>query len=151
MQTGIEAKRNLGFFPLGVFLLHIRIGLCVKARDDKCQNCQRWGDGLKPYAESFYKSTAWQNCRNSFAKSKQGLCERCLARGELKPGEIVHHKIHLTPFNIGDPNITLDWNNLELVCRDCHAEEHQKRSRRVKVDAMGRVIFWSPPKKTFFV
>lgn len=96
---------------------------------------------LKPYAESFYKSKAWQDCRNAFAKSKQGLCERCREKGKLKPGEIVHHKIHLTPFNIGDPTVTLDWNNLELVCRDCHAEEHQKKTKRYKVDEAGRVVF----------
>jgi len=36
----------------------------------------------------------------------------------------VHHKIHLTPHNIDDPNITLSEDNLELLCRECHAIEH---------------------------
>ena len=131
-----------------MFLLHILNQGCTLLRGmtpagvpGLCQYSQRWGDCLKPYAESFYKSKAWQDCRNAFAKSRQGLCERCLANGKYKPGEIVHHKIYLTPQNITDPNVALNWNNLELVCRDCHAEEHQRRSRRVKVDEMGRVIF----------
>lgn len=49
-----------------------------------------------------------------------GLCVRC-----GKPGEIVHHIEHLTPNNINNPAITLSEDNLELLCRDCHAVEHQ--------------------------
>lgn len=52
---------------------------------------------------------------------------------------IVHHKIHITPENITDPSITLDFNNMELLCRDCHALAHT-RGKRYKVDELGRVI-----------
>lgn len=95
---------------------------------------------MQLYAETFYKSKAWQKCRTAYAKSKGGLCERCLARGIYRAGEIVHHKQHITPGNITDPNIILAWDNLELLCRDCHAQEHDRRKRRYKVDDMGRVI-----------
>lgn len=102
---------------------------------------------MKPFAKSFYTSTAWANCREAYAKSKGGLCERCLKFGQYSPGEIVHHKIHLTPANIGDARITLDWNNLELLCRDCHAEEHEAEykqrkntAKRYKIDDFGRVM-----------
>lgn len=95
---------------------------------------------MQEYAETFYKSKAWQKCRAAYAKSKGGLCERCLARGIYRAGEIVHHKQHITPGNITDPNIILAWDNLELLCRDCHAQEHDRRKRRYKVDDMGRVI-----------
>lgn len=94
---------------------------------------------LKDFAESFYKSKTWQRCRAGFVKSKGGLCERCLSKGIYRPGEIVHHKIHLTPGNISDPNITLSWDNLELLCVDHHAEEHRRVKRRYKVDELGRV------------
>ena len=65
----------------------------------------------------------------------------CLAKGIYKPGEIVHHKIHLTPNNVNNPAVTLNWDNLQLVCRDCHAEIHEKNggNRRYAVDAWGRV------------
>lgn len=33
-----------------------------------------------------------------------------------RPGAIVHHKEHLTPQNINDPDITLSEDNLELLC-----------------------------------
>ena len=95
---------------------------------------------MKEYAESFYKSQAWKNTRAAYAKSKGGLCENCLSKGIYKSGEIVHHKIHLTPENISDPSVSLNWNNLELLCRDCHAFMHDRKKRRYKLDEMGRVI-----------
>ena len=94
---------------------------------------------MKKYAESFYKSRAWQNCARAYKASKGGLCERCLKDGKITAGEIVHHKIHLTPQNINDPAVTLNWENLELVCRDCHAAEHGNK-KRYTVDDYGRVI-----------
>lgn len=95
---------------------------------------------MKDYAETFYKSKAWQKCRESYAASVGGLCERCKANGIIKPGEIVHHKKHITPNNINDPNITLNYNNLELLCRDCHGEAHKRLKRRYKIDKQGHVI-----------
>lgn len=94
---------------------------------------------MKEYAKHFYKSAAWRNTRDAFFKSKAGLCERCLKKGLYSPGVIVHHKIHLTPDNISVPEIALSWDNLELLCRDCHALAH-KPEKRYKVDELGRVI-----------
>lgn len=94
---------------------------------------------MKIWAESFYKSTAWQACRNSYLASVGGLCEDCLRRGEYTPAEIVHHIVPLTPQNIEDPNITLAWSNLRAVCRECHAKEHGARLRRYTLDDLGRV------------
>ena len=45
-----------------------------------------------------------------------GLCEEC----HNKPGYIVHHKTALTAGNISDPDISLNNDNLEYVCKDCH-------------------------------
>lgn len=77
------------------------------------------GDAMKPFAKIFYKSKAWKDCRNGYFKSRFGLCERCAA-----PGKIVHHKKYITPENINDPDITLNHENLELLCQDCHNIEH---------------------------
>lgn len=100
---------------------------------------------MKPYAREFYSSKAWKDTRTAYAKSKRNLCEICLSKGIIKSGVIVHHKVHLDPDNINDPNITLNWNNLQLVCRDCHAAIHDQRQRRYKLDEMGRVIFLDAP------
>lgn len=94
---------------------------------------------MKEYAERFYKSKQWQACRLAYAKSVGGLCENCLRKGYVVPGEIVHHKIHITPDNIESPETTLSFDNLELLCRNCHAEMHGKRSRRYTVDETGKV------------
>jgi len=75
----------------------------------------------RDFAKSFYESKEWRKCRAAYIKYANGLCERC---GEA--GNVVHHKIHLTPQNINDPNITLNFDNLKLVCQDCHAIEHSK-------------------------
>lgn len=93
----------------------------------------------KDFAKGLYNSKAWQKTRDAYKKSVGGLCEKCYARGIVKAGEIVHHKIHLNPENINDPNVTMNFENLELLCRDCHGEEHQKIIRRYKVDDLGRV------------
>lgn len=94
---------------------------------------------MKPWAMAFYKGQQWQNCRKAYAKSAGGLCERCIKRGLYVPGEIVHHRTHLTPDNINDPEITLSWSNLELLCRDCHADAHRGYEKRFTVDEKGRV------------
>lgn len=94
---------------------------------------------MKDYAKSLYKSKAWQKTREAYARSVGGLCEICWKNGVLRPGEIVHHKIHITPDNINDPSITLSFDNLQLVCRDHHAQIHDRRRRRFKVDELGRV------------
>ena len=95
---------------------------------------------MKAFAESFYNSKQWKDCRASYKKNAGGLCERCKAKGIIKPGEIVHHKKHLTPNNIDDPRITLSFDNLELLCRECHADEHTRQARRYFVSSNGKII-----------
>ena len=73
-------------------------------------------------------------------KSVGGLCEECLSNGIIQPGEIVHHIIPLTPENINDVMISLSFDNLKLVCRDCHAKEHGNK-KRYKVDETGKIFF----------
>lgn len=84
---------------------------------------------MNRFNDPFYVSQEWIQCRKAYAKSVGGLCERCKEKGLITAGEIVHHKRHLTPNNITDPNITLNWDNLMLVCRNCHAEIHKKQKR----------------------
>lgn len=92
----------------------------------------------KDFSVKLYKSKAWQRTREAYMKSVGNLCEDCLKKGIYKPGEIVHHKIELTPENINDAEITLSWSNLKLLCRDCHAKIHGNK-KRYKVDEFGRV------------
>lgn len=103
------------------------------------------GDSVKPWAERFYKSKAWQEVRQAYFIYQHGICERC-----GKPGEIVHHKIYLTPENINDPNITLSFDNLELLCQDCHNKEHSTKmpvAEGLAFDDEGNLIQSPPPSK----
>ena len=101
----------------------------------------------RDFARAFYKSKAWETAREACIRRARGLCEPCLKAGRVVPGEIVHHKVHLTPDNVNDPRISLDQSNLELVCRDCHAKEHPEiygksaqNGPRVAFDEFGNVV-----------
>lgn len=89
-------------------------------------------------ANGFYRSRQWQKCRAAFVEAKGGLCERCLARGLVVPGVQVHHKIRITKDNLDNPAVTLNWDNLELLCAACHEAEHQ-RTVKMRTDPYGRV------------
>ena len=74
----------------------------------------------KEWAKAFYNSKRWTRCRDAYISKRiatdGGLCEEC----REKPGYIVHHKIMLTQTNISNPDISLNEDNLEYVCKDCH-------------------------------
>lgn len=101
----------------------------------------------RDFAKDFYNSRAWKECRKAYKKSVGGCCERCERNGFFGvPGEIVHHKIHLNADNIKNPMISLSFDNLELLCRDCHASVHEadvygarRNKRRYEVDSNGNV------------
>ncbi|MBC3796443.1 HNH endonuclease [Acetobacterium tundrae] len=73
------------------------------------------------FAKQIYNSKRWITKREYIFSKTFGICERC-----GRPGEEVHHKIYLTPENIHDPGIVYGEDNLELLCRDCHFDEHRK-------------------------
>lgn len=90
------------------------------------------------FANGFYRSAAWKKCRKAFWEAHQGLCTRCMARGLIVPGAEVHHRIRITPENLDDPGVTLNWDNLELLCKECHLQEHARGSGP-RTDANGHV------------
>ena len=109
----------------------------------------------KEYAKAFYNSEAWKKTRKAYYDSKGGMCERCQKEfeegkrslKEVNIGTIVHHKKWITPKNINDPRITLDFRNLELLCIDCHNKEHSsKQTKRYQFVASGNVIPPTLPK-----
>ena len=84
----------------------------------------------KEWAKGFYNSKRWRQARDRYVENKHGICERC---GDGKTLMIVHHKIPITQKNITDDNITLNENNFELLCQDCHnAVDHEALIRGEK-------------------
>lgn len=93
---------------------------------------------MRDFSKAFYRSKAWKKTRAYIFLRDMGLCVRC-----GKPGEIVHHKIHLSPKNIDNPDITLNVDNLETLCRECHAIEHEGElctDRALMFDSEGNII-----------
>lgn len=74
----------------------------------------------KEFAKTFYNSKSWKRCRASYITHRQsidgGMCEEC----NESVGYIVHHRIPISRDNINNPEITLDFKNLEYVCKACH-------------------------------
>ena len=75
---------------------------------------------MKPWAEKFYKSSAWQKTRYAYLVSQNFICERCGGRATM-----VHHRKYLTEQSIGDPEMTVGVGNLEALCEACHDAEHK--------------------------
>lgn len=89
--------------------------------------------------ERFYKTAAWKNCRAAYISKRQsidgGLCERC----RQKLGANVHHKKYITEENMNDAAVTLNHDNLELLCIDCHNDEHgRSATTRCRFDENGQ-------------
>ena len=83
----------------------------------------------------FYKSIPWQVAREIKIREANGKCERCGALGEE-----VHHKIRLTVLNVTNPEISLNQENLELLCKKCHNAEHKRFSKSQQFDQDGNLI-----------
>lgn len=104
----------------------------------------------KSFAKAFYNSREWRECRAGYIASVQGLCETCLERGIVRPGHILHHVITLTPQNINDPEVALNWEHLKFECQECHNKEHFETNEVIReglmFDGNGDVVL-SPPIK----
>lgn len=104
-----------------------------------------------PFAHKFYHSKAWREVREFVMDRAHGLCERCADKGEIKPADVVHHEIPLSPDNMNDPDIALNPEHLKALCDDCHTKVHQqlgigamngrvKTKPRVTFDAEGNLV-----------
>ena len=60
----------------------------------------------------------------------KGVCQRCGLNGTH-----VHHIKYITDYNIHNPEITLNEDNLTLLCLDCHNFEHME-SKFMREDIM---------------
>ena len=75
---------------------------------------------------TFYVSDAWVNFRLSLIAERGPTCQEC-GKIMAKPREIIgHHKTELTPENVQDAMISLNPDNVDLVCFDCHNVIHKR-------------------------
>lgn len=85
----------------------------------------------------FYKSDNWKIARAMKIASVGGRCERC---GDV--GTEVHHIIHLTSENVDNPEISINQDNLLLLCKECHNKEHERFTDKkdYKFDEDGNMV-----------
>jgi predicted kinase len=98
--------------------------------------------------QSFYASDKWRTFRAGLIAERGNRCQMCgniIARANDIIG---HHKIELTPENVHDHTISLNPEKVDLICSDCHNEEHNRFGYHTKKNVF---IVYGPPmagKKT---
>lgn len=89
----------------------------------------------------FYVSIVWIDCSKAYRKAHP-FCERCAKKHVVRPSEEVHHVIELSAENINNPQITLNWDNLEALCGECHRSiKKGTEDRRWRANADGSIEF----------
>jgi len=94
----------------------------------------------------FYGTKEWVKLARYIRIKYYYTCQVCGRRGVY-----VHHIIHITNDNLNDPNITLNENNLTLLCLDCHNDIHMGTSavrKDLKFDGKGNLVKKSNPPGT---
>lgn len=90
----------------------------------------------KPKAlHNFYKSDVWKLAREIKIRSVNGRCERC---GGI--GIEVHHVQRIKADNVKNTSVSINPDNLELLCRECHNKEHKRFSKEKQFDEEGNYI-----------
>lgn len=83
--------------------------------------------------DNFYKSKEWEALRAILIQQRTAedgilYCAQC-GKPILKRYDcIAHHKIELTPENVGDADISLNPDNIELIHFKCHNKQHERFS-----------------------
>lgn len=82
-----------------------------------------------------YRLPAWRKMRDSYMK-EHPICEECLKVGRVTAAEDVHHK--RSPFRNGEINwgLLLAYDNLESVCKECHARIHNEKLGHVSPESI---------------
>ena len=75
-------------------------------------------DWFRAWQIKFYNSKPWRTLRNKVRYHKRMRCDMC---GRLIHGKsIVDHIIEIDESNYQDESITLNEDNLQLLCLECH-------------------------------
>jgi hypothetical protein len=76
--------------------------------------------------QTFYASREWITFRLALIAERGNRCQKC---GKIIPHSVeihAHHKIELMPENVHDKMISMNPDNILLLCRDCHDKVHAR-------------------------
>lgn len=96
----------------------------------------------------FYLLKPWRDLSYNLKIAAGGKCQRCdyqVVDIEDYKYLIGHHKIELTEDNVDDPNISLNPDNIEIVCIWCHNKEHDRFQGGYKKKAKRVYIVYGSP------
>ena len=101
--------------------------------------------------KQFYNSKEWKKIRVSVLERDMYICQECGATD----CNTVHHIKHINEHNIDNPAITLNPDNLETICHDCHDRIHQRgkykgtkaNERTFLYDNDGNIVECIEPKR----
>jgi predicted kinase len=100
--------------------------------------------------KTFLASERWIRFRLGLIAERGPVCQKC-GRVITNPLDCIgHHITELTPENVNDPMISLNPQNVLIVCYDCHNEIHHRFGHTAE---RGIYIVYGPPLagKTTFV
>jgi hypothetical protein len=104
-----------------------------------------------PELQTFYASDAWRNFRIVIINERGPTCEHCNRRIACSEDiTLHHHPIELTPDNYMDTTISLNPENILVVCHACHNILHRRNAKQSM--KRGVYLVYGPPlsgKKTF--
>lgn len=66
----------------------------------------------------FYNSKQWKELRDEIRRERQMRCDSC--HRLIKGKSICDHIVEVSPSNYEDERITLNKDNLQLLCIECH-------------------------------
>lgn len=97
--------------------------------------------------ESFYSQTAWKKLRSyiiaeRIARDGELLCDYCHGSIVAPYDAICHHVIPLNEMNVGNPEISLNPDNIQVVHHNCHNQIHG----RVGNGRRAVYLVWGAPK-----
>lgn len=98
--------------------------------------------------KQFYKSKEWIIFRKLIILDRGPICQKCGKKIVESKHIIVHHIIELTEENVNDTSISLNPDNVIIVCFDCHNKIHERFGygyKAPKKKERGISIVFGPP------
>ena len=91
---------------------------------------------------NFYQSKEWKDLRKSIILQRGNICAKCNTVVLDSSKLIGHHIEPITDLNLDDTAVTLNPNNIEIICLDCHNKEHNRFGS--SLDKQVYIIWGSP-------
>jgi hypothetical protein len=83
--------------------------------------------------QQFYASQKWIRFRSAIIAERGLICEQCCMVIATPKDVTLHHTpIELTIDNVNDVMVSLNPDNVKLICRNCHDKEHKRFGKVAK-------------------